>query len=123
MSTKIFFFLFLAGGKINRPGQLAPRGENNQGGGQGGGGKISWDILPPGGQAVQGGGQDKLLHRFQSKNLRINFTAFINDFLIFFSRTVTSCINKKSLKISKDSKSFRAFQILYLNCLLKAEFL
>ena len=43
-------FLFLAGGKINRPGQLAPGGEDNQGGG-----KISRDILPPGGQAVQGG--------------------------------------------------------------------
>ena len=46
-------FLFLAGGgggKINRPGQLAPGGEDNQGGGQ--------DIpgyLAPGGQAVQGG--------------------------------------------------------------------
>ena len=28
--------------------------------------------------------------RFQSKNLRINFKAFINDFLYFFSRMVTS---------------------------------
>ena len=45
------------GGKINRPGQLAPGGEDNQGGG-----KITRDSLPPGGQAVQGG-QDKLLHR------------------------------------------------------------
>ena len=53
--------------------------------------------------------------------------AVINDFLNFFSRTVTSYTNKKSLKISHcrtaDSKSFRALQILYLNCLLKAEFL
>ena len=40
----------LAGGKINRPGQLAPGGEDNQGGGQ-----VSRDSLPPGGQAVQGG--------------------------------------------------------------------
>ena len=38
--------------------------------------------------------------RFQSKNSRIDFTAFINDFLNFFSRTVTSYTNKKSLKIS-----------------------
>ena len=38
--------------------------------------------------------------RFQSKKLRINFTAFINGFLNFLSRMVTSFINKKSLKIS-----------------------
>ena len=31
-------------GKINRPGQLAPGGEDIQGGG-----KISREILPPGG--------------------------------------------------------------------------
>ena len=57
--SKKMFFLFLAGGgggggggggKINWPGQLAPRGEDNQGGGQ-----DIRDILPPGGQAVQGG--------------------------------------------------------------------
>ena len=50
-------FLFLAGGKINRPGQLAPGGEDNQGGGQ--------DIpgyLAPRGESCPGG-QDKLLHR------------------------------------------------------------
>ena len=44
------FSYFWRGGKINRPGQLAPGGEDNQGGGQ--------DIpgyLAPGGQAVQGG--------------------------------------------------------------------
>ena len=43
---------------------------------------------------------DSFTFRFQSKILRINFTPFINDFFNFFSRTVTSCINKKSLKIS-----------------------
>ena len=37
------------GGKINRPGQLAPGDEDNQGGG-----KISGDSLAPRGQAVQG---------------------------------------------------------------------
>ena len=40
-----------AGGKINRPGQLAPPGVKITRVG----GKISRDILPPGGQAVQGG--------------------------------------------------------------------
>ena len=43
------------GGKINWPGQLTPGGEDNQGGG-----KISWEILPPGGQAVQGGGGGRI---------------------------------------------------------------
>ena len=38
--------------------------------------------------------------RFQSKKLRFDFTAFFNDFLNFFSRTLTSDTNKKSLKIS-----------------------
>ena len=38
--------------------------------------------------------------RFQCKNLRINLTVYINDFLDFFSRTVTTCKNKKLLKIS-----------------------
>ena len=32
--------------------------------------------------------------RFQCKKLRINFTAFIDVFLNFISRTVTSCNNK-----------------------------
>ena len=47
VKKKCFIF---GGGKINQPGQLAPGGEDNQGGGQ--------DIpgyLAPGGQAVQGG--------------------------------------------------------------------
>ena len=38
--------------------------------------------------------------RFQCINLRINFSGFINDFLDFFSRTVTSCKKKESLKNS-----------------------
>ena len=41
------------GGKINQWDILPPGGEDIQGGG--GGGKISRDSLPPGGQAVQGG--------------------------------------------------------------------
>ena len=67
--TCICFYLCWAGGKINRPGQLAPRGEDNQGGGQDiagqlapqgasqlrlacprgvscPGGKINWDTCP-----------------------------------------------------------------------------
>ena len=42
--TCIFFYLCWAGGKINRPGQLAPGGEDSQGGGkisQHKGGKIN----------------------------------------------------------------------------------
>ena len=54
--TCIFFYLCWEGGKINRPGQLLPPGEDNQGGG-----KISWDIFNPGGGASCPGGQDKLL--------------------------------------------------------------
>ena len=50
-------FLFLAGGKINRPGQLAPGGEDNQGGGQ----DIPGYLAPRGASCP--GGQDKLLHR------------------------------------------------------------
>ena len=42
------FLLVLAGGKINRPGQLDSKITRV-------GGKISRDSLPPGGQAVQGG--------------------------------------------------------------------
>ena len=49
----MYFFLLVlgggGGGKINRSGQLLSPGEDNQGGG-----KISWDIFNPGGQAVQG---------------------------------------------------------------------
>ena len=62
--TCIYFYLCWAGGKINRPGQLAPGGEDNQGGG-----KISRDSLPPGGASQPRGGgklsrgQDKLGHR------------------------------------------------------------
>ena len=45
-----FFVLVLGGGKINRPGQLAPMGEDNQDGV-----KISQDIFSlGGGEAVQG---------------------------------------------------------------------
>ena len=48
--TCIFLYLCWAGGKINRPGQLAPWGEDNQG---------WWQDIPgqlaPGGQVVQGG--------------------------------------------------------------------
>ena len=50
-------FLFLAGGKINRLGQLAPGGEDNQGGGQ----DIPGYLAPRGASCP--GGQDKLLHR------------------------------------------------------------
>ena len=49
----------MAGGKINRPGQLAPGGEDNQGGGQ----DIPGQLGPQGGKLSRGwgGGQDKLL--------------------------------------------------------------
>ena len=58
--TCIYFYLCLAGYKINRPGQLAPGGEDNQGGGQDIPGHLTpgsqadrgW--LDPRGQAVQG---------------------------------------------------------------------
>ena len=43
-------FLFLAGGKINRPGQLAPGGEDNQGGGQ----DIPGYLAPRGGKLSRG---------------------------------------------------------------------
>ena len=65
-----FFCLCCAGGKINRAGQLAPGGEDNQGGG----GKISRDSLSPGGKKPRlacphgnklSRGQDKLGHRFR----------------------------------------------------------
>ena len=53
-SQNIYFvcsiFLLFGGGGINRPGQLTPGGEDNQGRG-----KISWDIFTPG-----GGGGGKL---------------------------------------------------------------
>ena len=59
--TCLYFYLCWAGGKINRPGQLAPGGEDNQGGGARypgtacpPGGKATVVGLPPGGQAVQG---------------------------------------------------------------------
>ena len=54
-------FLFLAGGKINRPGQLAPGGEDNQGGGQ----DIPGYLAPRGASCP--GGQDKLLHRIRTR--------------------------------------------------------
>ena len=48
----------LAGGKINRPGQPAPGGEDNQGGGQ----DIPGQLAPRGASCPgEGGGQDKLL--------------------------------------------------------------
>ena len=46
-------------------------------------------------------------------------------FLDFFSRTATSCKKKESLKNhchTVDNTSYRALQIPYLNCMLKAEF-
>ena len=55
--TYIYFYLCWRGGKINRPGQLAPGGEDNQGGGQ----DIPGQLAPPGASCP--GGQDKLLHR------------------------------------------------------------
>ena len=45
-----FFVLVLGGGKINRPGQLAPMGEDNQDGV-----KISQDIFSLGGASCPGG--------------------------------------------------------------------
>ena len=51
----------LAGGTINRPGQLAPGGEDNQGGGQ----DIPGQLAPRGASCP--GGQDKLLHRYAFK--------------------------------------------------------
>ena len=48
--TYIYIYLLvLAGGKINKPGQLPPGGEDNKGGGQDLPGQLA-----PGGQAVQG---------------------------------------------------------------------
>ena len=67
--TCIYFYLCWAGGKINRPGQLAPGGEDNQGGGQDIPGQLaprgaSQPRLdcPPGGKLSRG--QDKLGHRY-----------------------------------------------------------
>ena len=64
-------FLFLAGGKINRPGQLAPRGEDNQGGGQDIPGQLAPRgasqprlACPPGVKLSRG--QDKLGHRSEA---------------------------------------------------------
>ena len=65
MSKNFFLVFWRQGGgggegKANRLGQLAPGGEDNQGGG-----KISRDILPPPGPSCPGG-QDILLHRVNS---------------------------------------------------------
>ena len=67
--TCIYFYLCWAGGKINRPGQLAPGGEDNQGGGQDIPGQLApWGArqprlaCPPGGNLSRG--QDKLGHRY-----------------------------------------------------------
>ena len=46
--TYFFFFLLVFGGiKMNLPGQLVPRGEDNQGGG-----KINQDSLLSGGKSI-----------------------------------------------------------------------
>ena len=69
----VFLLLVLGGGKINRPRQLASRGEDNQGGG---GGKISRDIFT---SSTRGGGggklsreQDKLLHLLERNSTTRN---------------------------------------------------
>ena len=46
--TLLFFLLVFGGIKINLPGQLVPRGEDNQGGG----GKINQDSLLSGGKPI-----------------------------------------------------------------------
>ena len=55
IQSLVFFFLYWEGGNINQPGQLAPRGEDNQGGG-----KIPQGILPPPGTSCPEGGGGKI---------------------------------------------------------------
>ena len=59
------------------------------------------------------------MYKFKNKNFRDLSMIFLD----FFSRTVTSFKKKESLKNALPySRSYRALQILYLNCMLKAEF-